>query len=140
MVTISLVAILTTIGYSTYSSVQKNARDTDRKNEVDAIAKAMELNYGKYKTNQYSGLCQTGYDSSGFPKYDCASWFGNGSLPTDPQQSSTRYYYWCDSACVDNTTGFKLAAGEPAENKTTWYICADLEISTPTPYCKKNQF
>lgn len=41
LVVIVILAILSTIGYVTFAGVQKNARDTKRRQDVDALAKAI---------------------------------------------------------------------------------------------------
>ncbi len=41
LVVISIIAILSVIGITIFSGVQKNARDAQRKGDINAIAKAM---------------------------------------------------------------------------------------------------
>ena len=142
MVSLTVVSILSVIGVTVFGNAQANARDGKRKAEVETIAKAMELNYGKYKASSYSALCQI---DNAVPTVgtDCSKWFGGspGTLPTDPQSSPTRFYYWCSLSCPDNTSGIPLAAGDPPASQTIWWICADLERASglPTNYCIKNQ-
>ena len=49
MVAISIVAILATIGFSTYSQTQVRARDAKRKQDLRALSTALELYYQSYK-------------------------------------------------------------------------------------------
>jgi prepilin-type N-terminal cleavage/methylation domain-containing protein len=49
MVAISILAILATIGMTTYSQVQLRGRDAKRKQDLRAIATAFELYYQKFK-------------------------------------------------------------------------------------------
>lgn len=66
MVVITIIAILSVVGVTVFSGVQKSARDTKRRVDVDAIAKALEVN----KTSSYQVLNDT--------------WFANGKVPFDP--------------------------------------------------------
>lgn len=50
LIVISIIAILTVIGLTTYAGVQKNARDARRKDDLRAIKVALELYYQTNKT------------------------------------------------------------------------------------------
>lgn len=72
MVVITIIAILSVVGVTVFSGVQKSARDTKRRVDIDAIAKALEVNKnpdGKYE-----------------PLKD--EFFASGKLPIDPIGSS----------------------------------------------------
>lgn len=137
LVVVSIIAILAVIGMAIFSGVQKNARDARRKGDIDAIAKAMEVNYGKFTAGQYAGLCQT----AATPTYNCSSsaWFTGGGLPADPQAATAIRYCWVASGTCNNTTGTALASagGTPPQNTANWVICATLE--TGGPFCRSNQ-
>ncbi len=85
MVTVAIIAILSGIGYSTYSSIQANARDAKRKADVDAIAKVLEDKYnsstGLYPS--YSEVSDRDFTSGAKPKQfdgtDYTPQFGSGS-------------------------------------------------------------
>lgn len=83
MVVITIIAILAIAGVAIYSNVQKTARDSRRKSDVDSIVKAMEVNYGRFNVG-YSKMCQIG-DSP--VTYDCSKWFTGGTVPQDPKNS-----------------------------------------------------
>ncbi|HLC87588.1 MAG TPA: type II secretion system protein [Patescibacteria group bacterium] len=69
MVAISIVAILAVIGYTLLTTAQANARDSRRKQDIDAIATALEL--------QFDGPKGT------YPAV-AVSMFADGKQPVDP--------------------------------------------------------
>lgn len=133
LVVITIIAILATIGFTIFTNTQKSARDAKRRADIDAIATAMEVNYGRFTGGQYAGLCQ----STAVPAYDCSGWFAGG-LPTDPQASANVRYCWTGSGTCNNTSGTAVASGNPPPNTASWVLCATLENST-TPYCVSNR-
>lgn len=80
LVTITIVAILSLIGLTIYSGIQKSARDAKRKADVEAIAKAYEANYS----------------AGSYPKPK-DEWFGSGGIPQDPNSGD---YYWNGSQSI----------------------------------------
>ncbi|MDO8573976.1 MAG: type II secretion system protein [Candidatus Daviesbacteria bacterium] len=46
LVVISIIAILSVIGITVFSGVQKNARDARRRADIEAISKALEAHFG----------------------------------------------------------------------------------------------
>lgn len=74
LVSMTIVAILATIGFTIYSDVQKSARDAKRKSDLNAVAKALE----QYKTANGSYP----YSESGDNLYSCwdkSDWYTQGS-------------------------------------------------------------
>lgn len=117
LVVISIIAILSVIGITVFSGVQKNARDASRKADIDAISKALEVNYG---------TCGNGATSYCDPKTNQATWFASGRIPKDPRDSSIDYVFRLENA------------------NTTYIVCADLEGQgawggTGEDICKQNQ-
>ncbi|MBI4038183.1 prepilin-type N-terminal cleavage/methylation domain-containing protein [Candidatus Daviesbacteria bacterium] len=137
LVVVSIIAILSVIGITVFSGVQKNARDAKRRGDIDAISKAMEVHYGKFDVGKYPGLCA----NSPFPtySYNCSNpdWFVDSSLPLDPQTAASVRYCWTASGTCNNSTGTALGPGQPPYNQNTWIICATLEAGGT--YCKANQ-
>lgn len=135
LVVISIISILSVIGITIFTGAQKTARDARRRVDIEEIAKAMEINYGKITANSYSGLCRV---SSGT---DCTKWFNGGQIPMDPLNKA---YIWCENISGDLTTdnppvckqGQDLEPGEPDRNN--WMICAVLESGTK--FCKTNMY
>lgn len=68
MVAISIVAILATVGFSTYSQSQLRARDAKRKQDLRAIATALELYYQLHQ--HYPCVPNSENGGSGFLKSD----------------------------------------------------------------------
>lgn len=70
LVVISIIAILSIIGLTVFTGVQKNARDARRQSDVDAIAKALETTYNNA--------------TAAYPAIDCTKAFSQGTCPQDP--------------------------------------------------------
>lgn len=107
MITIAIIAILTTVAIGTYGRVQSSGRDTKRKQDIDAISKVLEGKFDSFAA-KYSGF--TGND------------FSSGSSPTDPQGIS--YTYSLDGAAATTVV--------PAPSTTfgIYVVCAKLETNT----------
>lgn len=73
MVVITIIAILALAGIAIYSNVQKSARDSRRKADIDAISKALEVHYDG-NAGSYPVLADT--------------WFTGGAIPKDPKGAS----------------------------------------------------
>ncbi len=87
LVVISIIAILSVIGITVFTGVQKGVRDAKRRADVDAISKAYEI---KYVNGVYQAL--TDQD------------FASGAIPKDPTKGD--YFNWLDSGGA----GFKVCA------------------------------
>src|SRR5690349_16842696 len=83
LIVIAIIAILATIGFAVYSNAPKGARDAKRKSDVDAIAKALELN--KSGDGTYKALTSSNFTSQ--------------SLSSDPEGS----YTYCVSSSTSST-------------------------------------
>lgn len=84
LVVITIIAILSVIGVTVFTGVQKNARDTRKKGDVESIIKAYEVRYastGSYGTTLIEGTA-----------------FASGSVPTPPEGGAY-------DVMLDNTTG-----------------------------------
>lgn len=140
MIVISIIAILSVIGMVIYGGVQKSARDARRKADIDSIANAMEANYDK-PTNpgQYSPLAATMFSSGVIPEDPIGAGSATGCggaiciycvtqhLTTIPVRAS----------CI--STSSLPAEGVPLGGTAKWTICANLEGTTNTFYCRSNQ-
>ncbi|OGE39447.1 hypothetical protein A3D25_03120 [Candidatus Daviesbacteria bacterium RIFCSPHIGHO2_02_FULL_43_12] len=113
LIAVSIVAILSSIGLVMFSGIQASARDSKRKQDIDAIATAVQTHY-----NTSTG-------------YQCVqqAWFSNeDSGLKDPQASNafnqSGYYKfpWCDE-----TGSIDAASGSTT---TTYVACAHLERAT----------
>lgn len=119
LVVISIIAILSVIGITVFTGVQKSARDARRRGDIDAIAKAMEVNKGQCSyTVRPDDYCDLQ-----------ARFFSSGAVPRDPK---------------DNTTSY-ISTGGAYEGRSddNYRFCADLESNgwtgTQQDYCRSNQ-
>lgn len=92
LVVISIIAILSVIGITVFTGVQKGARDAKVKSDIQAYAKAFEL---KYNNGTYTA--------------PVASDFGSGDFPVDPYPTYSYAVCSCTGAGVC-TTAFPLNA------------------------------
>lgn len=140
LVVISIIAILSLIGMTTYTNVQKNARDTKRKADINAIANALEIN----KTS-------TGYQAI------APTWFASGAISYDPKASSVidiivvgcgttspqnKCWYclrdsanYCDPSAPGNN---HLNITDFTAYVSSWHVCANLENGSPAYYCRSS--
>src|SRR3989344_6460947 len=97
LVVISIIAILSVIGITVFTGVQKGARDTKRKADITAISNAMEANY---------------IEGTGYSTTIVSSWFVGGATPANPNPGGSTYvttgvttaaYTFC--ALLENSTG-----------------------------------
>lgn len=101
LVVIGIIAILVTLGFSSYSTVQKSARDAKRKSDLEQIRAALEM----YSTNNNT--------------YPVGAWDNLSSLispvtylqslPADPKNPTYTYYY--SSSGSDYVLGTYLETG-----------------------------
>lgn len=89
LVVIAIIAVLSVIGYVVFSGLSKGARDSRRKADIDAIAKAYEVGYSG---GTYAQLNKTS--------------FAGEAIPKDPDSSKGDYFNWRDSGGA----GFKVCA------------------------------
>lgn len=85
LVVITIIAILSVIGITIFTGVQKSARDAKRRGDVDSIAKAMEVHFGETRVGWYAPLKD--------------SYFASGKIPVDPKNAALRIVL-ADSATV----------------------------------------
>ncbi len=140
LVVISIIAILSVIGITVFSGVQKNARDARRRGDINAIAKALEVNKGSLAYVTIDGTK-----------------FANNSVPIDSVNTTTGMTYcvlsnatltaptaitaaWTTAACPSGYSQITTAAGVTmVANATSWTVCASLEASSgTTAYCKSS--
>lgn len=102
LVVITIIAILSVIGITVFSGVQKNARDTRRRGDVDSISNAWEVHVSK--TTPF------------YPKLD-PTWFASGAIPTDPQTNAQYAYTGASDTAAADT--YKVCA--TLENPVSTY-------------------
>ena len=158
LVTISIIAILSLIAITMFTGVQKSARDAKRIQDIDSIAKNMEIHFGQC-TGTYCNLD--------------TSWFGGGVIPSDPTSGNKcangnsdfcGYCFsnlgtqpggnpnWANHGCSNNHSGgltgyfdSLVKPGAPGDssgfNYAVWILCANLEtqVSGKYYYCRQSQ-
>ncbi len=98
LIVISIIAILSVIGITVFSGIQKGARDARRKADIDSIAKAYEVKYSAIGT--YPGLTDNDFAGRKIPTpYEGGSYFVAGPNATPPTNKS---YAVCGSLVDDN--------------------------------------
>lgn len=102
MVVITIIGVLSVIGITLFTNVQKNARDAQRRGDIEAISKAFEANTISGTTTPYPA--------------PLATWFASGNFPIDPQ-GVTIGYFW--NGGTANTI--------PTAASATYVVCAKLE-------------
>ncbi|OGE44256.1 hypothetical protein A3B45_01735 [Candidatus Daviesbacteria bacterium RIFCSPLOWO2_01_FULL_39_12] len=135
LVVISIIAILSVVGITIFTNVQKGARDAKRRADINAIANALEVNYGTCPstTNSYCALPE--------------NYFSSGGIPIDP--SISRDSLTLNNADVLNSKGFGyiyIPGIIPLGHRSSsiYKVCADLESvggwdGTQQDYCRSNQ-
>lgn len=150
LVTITIIAIMATIGVTAYSTSQASARDGRRRSEVEQIGKAIELlkdgSTGIYRYLPADFTADFGRgasaqllvytDPSGLP-YCIRSATTTGVSTTVPSD-------WTGATCPTTPAAFDTLAvsigGSAGNNKLynndvrSWILCAHLERTT-TPFC-----
>ncbi len=116
LVVISIIAVLSVIGITVFTGVQKNARDAKRKADIEAIANAMEKNYNSGSANPYSALVVTDFSDAKLPKdpQTSADYPVTGTLPG-------KTYVVC--ATLENTTGGNSTSGTSIVAGAGQYFC-----------------
>jgi len=110
LVVVAIIAVLSVIGITIFTGVQKNARDARRRADIGSISKALEAHYndtscGATATNPYCPVV--------------VGWFSNGIIPSNPSPGGAAY------------------TGVPAAVAASYNVCATLEAGGT--YCLANQ-
>ena len=146
LVVIAILAVLAIIGFAAFRGISSRANDAKRRGDIDAIAKALEVNNSSHKPCENGSFLQGSYCSI------VDSWF-SGGMPQDPASPSRYYCYASDSvpgtipAGVPSPTAVwsnacpigwnPLGLGAPPQpNAYFWKICAWLENNTT--FCRNN--
>ena len=146
LVVISILAILAVISLAVFSGVQKNARDARRREEIDAISKALETNkvvnvstYGALAVTMFQAGAVPTDSGNGSATYSVAwSTSAGASAPATPTTwaNTSANPTWAGSPTGNGTVA---ATTNPASGATAWTVCALLEAGNPAIYCKSSQ-
>ena len=129
LVVMAIMAILAAIGIGAFGGVQSKARDAQRKSDLAAFARAVEMFYndnGRYPVIGSEADMGTAYDHSGSGIVWGQKWEVNGVLymnqiPADPKITNYRFI----PLRIDGST--ITAVGTTANKPNGYYIFAHLE-------------
>lgn len=107
MVVIAIIGILSVVGIAIYGNAQKGVRDSRRKGDIDAIAKALEQNYNPLK-NRYKDIAAADFQAK--------------KVPTPPENPNGFYDV--------KYNGFQAASGGNPAVLKSFQVCARLEGRT----------
>ncbi|MBD3250514.1 MAG: prepilin-type N-terminal cleavage/methylation domain-containing protein [Candidatus Pacebacteria bacterium] len=142
LVVIVILGILVTIGLGTFLSSQVKSRDAKRKNDLEQIAKALEMyhsDHGHYPVNNDSGQIRAWFDDDGedvAADYEWGDKFDDPAQPLTiymsvlPQDSSSgkRYYYQAYHADFSDADGFDAHSTAGSDHQAEAYkLYAQLE-------------
>ncbi len=155
LVVISIIAILSVIGITVFSGVQKSARDAKRRGDIDAISKALEVHYGECTVGKYCNL-QVNYFASGGVPIDQLEAKNSCGKHTDGTATTCQYCFLTDgdldykrgqneahNGCTrapngsGGSYGYNNAQvdspGGGTNYVTSYILCANLETPTGAP-------
>ena len=128
MVVISIIAILATVGFVSFTNAQITGRDARRKQDLKGIQQALELYY--QANNGYPGSaqcpsgCSSDKQSSGWPSGFVTALVGSGDinqLPIDPRNAQGS---WNGGAGPYYIYDYEYGAGTPPQS---YKLCTRLE-------------
>lgn len=110
IITVTIIAVLTSTGLAIYSGVSKNSQNTKKKADIDAIYQSYELNYD-ISTKKYKALTDSDFTS--------------GKMPAPYGGGSYTYVY---------------GPNAPVPDLTKYMVCASFDpnvpaCSAPSAYC-----
>lgn len=152
LVVITIIAVLSVIGFVVYSGISARARDTRRMAEIDAIQKAMESNYKPGAASPYAALSNADFVNGAVPKDPLSITPVPATAPYGKCGSGTPANQQCDYcsfttvpiASWNTCTGIGVNVvtnGVPAAGRS-YIVCANLETGAGFEgrnyYCKVN--
>lgn len=116
LIVISIISILSVVGSVIFTGIQDKAKDSKRKQDISAIAKALE---GRYQSSGYTDVTDDD--------------FAGGKIPTPPEGGEyTRLF---------SGTGFRVCAtleeGTPGCSSSATQACYCLD-SSQSPYVESS--
>ena len=131
LITVSIIAILVAIGIASYSTINKQSRDTKRKSDIEQLRSALEM----YRAD-------VGY----YPSTGAGSWTAASDLstalvttyilaiPSDPQGATSPYMYRATDVTDSQYYGYCISSLLETENPTdtcTPYTGQSFGIKNP---------
>lgn len=134
MVTIAIIAIISLIGVIVYNNVQQGARDARRREDINAIAAALEVakdnESGIYSNVPYSVLPTNDFTNDPSGVRYCFSSSSTSTVPAEPSS-------WKDRATCPAGYSF-IPAPNNIGNIASWRVCALLERGASLIFCRNN--
>ena len=132
LVVISIIGILASIALVSYTSVQKQARNTQRKSDLKQFQLALEQ-----FANSNNGFYNSRLDENGAWGSTVCSDIGMTNCPEDPSNdddSSYQYWYKSDGTDWGNPTATEYIFWGKIEKSTTTYLilCSNGQIGEAT--------
>lgn len=122
LIAVSIIAILIAIGVASYTTVNKQSRDTKRKSDLEQIRSALEMyraDNGSYPgpgSGSWVQASVSGDQTSGLTPYLVPT--NIAIIPTDPRSTQT-YMYEALNPSGGKYYGYCLSASLEAETPTT---------------------
>ncbi|MBI3379587.1 prepilin-type N-terminal cleavage/methylation domain-containing protein [Candidatus Gottesmanbacteria bacterium] len=120
LVVISIIAILISLGMTSFSTSQKKGRDAKRKSDIKEVQNALE---------QYYSVCGFTYPTpvgNFYTSVNCSS-PAISIMPTVPTDPRVVTPYYCPTPGATNCTS------------SSYTICTMLEAETPNTFCVSSQ-
>ena len=128
LVVVAIIAILVTLGASSYTTAQRKGRDVQRKSDLKQVQSALEFYYSDHNVYPDPGAgdtltCESATAIAWGGRMACGSKTYLGAIPKDPLSSSQEYKYLAPTA-ASTCPG----SGYP-ENCQKYVLFAKLENS-----------
>ncbi len=145
LVTVSIIGIIAVVGITLFLNVQKGARDSRRKADIDTVAKVFEIN----KTgSEYQNVAGNQFASGAIPQDPKGPYAGPNTPagcgnPGATDGYGNKCWYCIQNPAVQSGAGLCSQQSDALGTfnnyaKTSWRVCANLENS-PLYYCRLNQ-
>lgn len=118
LVVISIIGILTTIGFVSFTSVQKSARDAGRKSDIKGYQSALEV-----FANKFNGLYPSRSSVVVVSTALCTD-LGLSTCPEDPRvtQTGVPYGYVSNGSGSGSSTATEYVIFAALESKTNYFV------------------
>ena len=124
LVVIVILAILGIVGITIFTGTQTKARDAKRKEDIGAIAGAMEANY---------------VPGTGYPLAVSATWFADQAVPTNPGPGGAPYSTAASAMTTSSWIFCSLLESTPSTGNATSATGTGLGTTTSGSwFCKRN--
>ena len=117
LVVISIIGILAALATVSFTSTQKQARDTQRKSDLRQYQSALEV-----QANKNNGF-YISYPAGTTMKILCSG-LELSNCPEDPKYSTYRYHYVSDGSSNFTATQYVLWATLENVTSTNWVVCS----------------